>query len=84
MISALGNEDTEYMDSWRNIHPNRVEYTHINSNVGASRIDRIYLDCKHKKYLRGACIKSAPIPSDHKAVMIHIGEEKKCKGKGKG
>ncbi|KAI9559441.1 pol-like protein [Daphnia sinensis] len=62
----------KYVDAFRTVSPNTNAYTFISPN-GKSRIDRIYVQSKHKHNIKN-CININFAYSDHVAVMLELGE----------
>ncbi|KZS08249.1 Uncharacterized protein APZ42_027841 [Daphnia magna] len=66
----------KYIDAFRTVNPNINAYTFVSPN-GKSRIDRIYIPSKQKRYIKN-CININFAYSDHVAVMLEL-EESVCK-----
>jgi exonuclease III len=69
---ALGYEGISFVDGWRVRHPQRIEYTHHNSNIGSTRIDRIYIRQDWMRWSSGWDILTPSLKTDHLAPVLEL------------
>lgn len=83
LLEVLGPPNEALIDSFDSMEVDNIEYTHFNSNKGASRVDRIYIPSSWKDMITQIEIKPPPISTNHRAVKLclQMNENRKKAGR---
>ena len=88
LIEHLGNNETDYVDGWRERHPETVQYSFFRKvegrKVGKSRIDRIYVREDWFARTSGWTIEPSGLSTDHHATIMRFGKAESSTDRGPG